>query len=307
MLLVSEKNSRVVTQKLAVIIIAVSCVYLAGCVAGRSAPASSPNIPTAEQDSGPKRPMDVSHIPDAVPRVEPITAAGNKSPYVVLGKTYRVMKEPSGYQERGIASWYGKKFHGRKTSNGEVYDMYGMTAAHKTLPIPSFVEVTNLKNNKKIIVRVNDRGPFHEGRVIDLTYAAAKKLDFQHLGTAQVKVSLIDPRTYSSAESANSKSYKLSRRNLGEQSAPAPENSAGYRLPDNTFLQAGAFSSQTAAENLRSKILSLTSYPVTIVPSSSSSVLYKVRVGPIDDNWKLVNLQETLVKKKIAEPYVVYE
>jgi len=303
MLAVSEKFYQVATQKNSVIIVAVLCVYLAGCVSGYRA---SPTLPS-EQDSGPKRPMDVSHIPDAVPRVEPIRAAGNKSPYVVLGKTYRVMKDPSGYEERGVASWYGKKFHGRRTSNGEVYDMYGMTAAHKTLPIPCFVEVTNLKNNKKIIVRVNDRGPFHEGRIIDLTYAAAKKLDFQHLGTAQVKVRLIDASTYRPTESSNAKSHKLSRRNLGEQAAPAPDNSAGYRLPDNTFLQAGAFSSQASAEDLRSKILPLTNYPVAIVRSSSSSVLYKVRVGPIDDNWQLVDLQETMTKQKIASPYVVYE
>src|SRR5690606_23954731 len=103
------------------------------------------------------QPRDVSNIPDAVPRWEPRTIAGNKSPYTVLGKTYRVMSSSDGYQEQGYASWYGEKFHGELTSNGELYDMYSMTAAHKTLPIPSFVQVTNLANGRKVIVRVNDR------------------------------------------------------------------------------------------------------------------------------------------------------
>ncbi len=293
-----------INRKYLIILLSIMSISLAGCVSGFRTSSTSPS---PGKDSGPARPMDVSHIPDAVPRVEPITAAGNKSPYVVMGKTYRVMSDPSGYQERGIASWYGNKFHGRRTSNGEVYDMYGMTAAHKTLPIPSFVQVTNLKNKKTIIVRVNDRGPFHDGRIIDLTYAAAKKLDFQHIGTAQVEVKLIDPRTYSSGESSNPSNSVTRSQSSGEQSAPAPVNSAGYRLPENTYLQAGAFSSQASAENLQAKISSLTRYPVSIIRSVSANVLYKVRVGPIDDNWELVNLQESLIKQELAQPYVVYE
>ena len=145
-------------------------------------------------DGPPPRDIDVSNLPDAVPKVEPIRKAGNKSPYTVLGKTYQVLPSSLGYRERGIASWYGNKFHGRKTSNGEIYSMYEMTAAHKSLPIPSYVKVTNLDNGRTVVVRVNDRGPFHGSRIIDLSYAAAKKLDYSNKGTANVEVVAIDPR-----------------------------------------------------------------------------------------------------------------
>src|SRR5690606_2878870 len=123
------------------------------------------------QDRGPASYVDLSQIPDAVPRSEPRTRAGIKNPSAVLGKTEYLLEDESDYRERGYASWYGKKFHGHQTSNGEIYDMYGMTAAHKTLPIPSYVRVTNLDNNRQVVVRVNDRGPFHSGRIIDLSYA----------------------------------------------------------------------------------------------------------------------------------------
>lgn len=149
-------------------------------------------IPTAEKDSGPAQSKDMSHVVDAVPRYEKRTIAGNKSPYKVKGIVYHVMDEPKGFKEVGMASWYGNKFHGRNTSNGEVYDMYGMTGAHKSLPIPSYVRVTNLKNNKTIVVRINDRGPFAHGRVIDLSYAGAQKLGYVHAGTAKVVVEYID-------------------------------------------------------------------------------------------------------------------
>ena len=153
-------------------------------------------IPTDEPDRAPKNPKDVSQVQNALPKLEPRTAAGNKSPYKVMGVVYRVMDDPTGYEAYGRASWYGEKFHGNRTSNGEVYDMYEMTAAHKTLPIPSYVRVTNVENGKVIIVRVNDRGPFAPGRIIDLSYAGAKKLDFLKAGTAHVKVEYINPLTF---------------------------------------------------------------------------------------------------------------
>ncbi len=148
------------------------------------------------KDYGPDAVVDVSHVRDAIPKVEPLSRGGNRSSYEVLGKTYSVMRDSKGFKETGGASWYGKKFHGYLTANGEKYDMYGMTAAHKSLPIPTYVSVRNLANNKKVIVRVNDRGPFHKGRVIDLSYAAASKLDMLDNGTAQVEVVAIDPKTW---------------------------------------------------------------------------------------------------------------
>ena len=128
---------------------------------------------------------------DAVPRKEAYTKGANPASYVVKGKRYYVKKTHHGYKERGTASWYGKQFHGRKTANAEKYDMYQMTAAHKSLPIPSYVKVTNLENKKTVIVRVNDRGPFHSNRIIDLSYGAAKKLGMHNKGTAKVEVEAI--------------------------------------------------------------------------------------------------------------------
>ncbi|MEH6444681.1 MAG: septal ring lytic transglycosylase RlpA family protein [Oceanospirillaceae bacterium] len=150
------------------------------------------------KDYGPDAVVDVSHVKNAVPKEEPLSRGGNRKSYEVLGKRYSVMDSASGFKERGGASWYGKKFHGYLTANGEKYDMYGMTAAHKSLPIPTYVKVTNLANNKHIIVRVNDRGPFHKGRVIDLSYAAAAKLDMLNSGTAQVEVEAINAKVWNS-------------------------------------------------------------------------------------------------------------
>jgi rare lipoprotein A len=132
----------------------------------------------------------LTHIEDVLPRYEPYSRGGNKD-YRVRGIDYKVLKDVSSFTEQGYASWYGNKFHGHLTSNGERYDMFAMSAAHKNLPLPSYVKVTNLENNKQVIVRVNDRGPFHEGRVIDLSYAAANKLNIVKTGTAKVKVELI--------------------------------------------------------------------------------------------------------------------
>ncbi|MFY2762889.1 septal ring lytic transglycosylase RlpA family protein [Arenimonas sp. MALMAid1274] len=144
----------------------------------------APGVP----DSAPQHALDISGIPEPVPRPEPASRFGNRTPYTVLGKSYRVLPSAEGYVERGVASWYGQKFHGRHTSSREVYDMCSFSAAHKTLPLPSYVRVTNLDNGRSAIVRVNDRGPFHAGRIIDLSYAAAVKLGVDRTGTARVEV-----------------------------------------------------------------------------------------------------------------------
>lgn len=246
--------------------------------------------------------MSVDHIPEPVPRHEPRTIAGNKSPYKVLGKTYHVMKSPKGYSKKGIASWYGKKFHGHRTSNGEIYDMYGMTAAHKTLPIPSYVRVTNEANGRAVIVRVNDRGPFHAGRIIDLSYSAAKKLGFQSRGTTQVLVEYIDPDSY---VKKNTRTVPATVKK-GEPPAPTPARAGGYAIPDNTFLQVGAFSKMQSAKTLQNQLLALTLYPVNITEPTKPGGLYRVRIGPLKDNFDLFNLRQKLLDKKYPEPHVVY-
>jgi len=156
-------------------------VLLSSCGLNRDSAPPNYNIPWQE-------------IKDAVPRPVTKSKYGNPDSYEVNGKTYFVMDSAIGFQQKGIASWYGRKFHGRKTSSGEGYNMYAMTAAHKTLPIPVYVEVTNLDNGRKAIVRVNDRGPFHPGRIIDLSYAAATRLGVAQTGTAHVKIRVIDEK-----------------------------------------------------------------------------------------------------------------
>ncbi|MEZ9566332.1 septal ring lytic transglycosylase RlpA family protein [Vibrio artabrorum] len=160
-------------------------IFINGCSSNK--PSGRYDI---DADIAPDSPISVEHIEDAHPQYEPYSLGGN-SDYTLRGKDYKIVKKAEGFKERGKASWYGKKFHGHLTSNGEIYDMYSMSAAHKTLPIPSYVKVTNTDNNKTTIVRINDRGPFHEGRIIDLSYAAAYKLDVLRTGTANVEIEVI--------------------------------------------------------------------------------------------------------------------
>jgi rare lipoprotein A len=251
-------------------------------------------------DGPPPKDIDVDNLPDAIPRHEPITLAGNKSPYTVLGKTYQVMPSSRGFRQRGLASWYGNKFHGRHTSNGEVYSMYEMTAAHKTLPIPCYVKVTNLENGRSVIVRVNDRGPFHGDRIIDLSYAAAKKLGYSDKGTAKVEVSVIDPADYQNNTVAS------------PQLAPDPAMLpvAGVETvgqDSNAYLQVGAFNNQLAASHLSQRLAGVTEYPVVVRQQSSPQPLFKVLVGPVTDHLKLFDLKTALGQIDNIRPFIVYD
>ncbi|MFL0798061.1 MAG: septal ring lytic transglycosylase RlpA family protein [Cellvibrionaceae bacterium] len=256
------------------------------------------------RDSGPSGPVDVSHIPDAVPRVEPRSPGGNKSPYTVLGKTYHVMPDSKGYVQKGTASWYGQKFHGRRTSNGEIYNMYGMTAAHKSLPIPTYVQVTNLSNGRQVVVRVNDRGPFHGDRLIDLSYSAAKKLGFANKGTAKVKLVVIDPSKPYVANKSQNSNVQIQI----QAGATKPAQPKLFELPDNTYLQAGAFSSRERAEEYRKQLLALTEFPVDVSPlARNRKTLFRVKVGPIVDNFKLQALRSLLKQKNLSEGHIIYD
>jgi rare lipoprotein A len=171
----------------------VLCILLSGCAAKK-------RRYHHRHDHGPRQheiPARLHAVKDAVPRHEPRSKYGNPASYKVMRKRYHVMKCHKGFRERGLASWYGKKFHGYRTSSGDIYDMYGMTAAHKNLPLPTYVKVVNLDNGKTAIVKVNDRGPFHRDRIIDLSYAAAHKLGILGNGTAKVEVIALEPDKYS--------------------------------------------------------------------------------------------------------------
>ena len=229
-----------------------------------------------EQRDGPSdRQINPAEVHDAVPKSEPLARYGNHSPYTVLGKTYTVLPSSKGYHERGIASWYGSKFHGRRTSSGEVYDMHLATAAHKSLPLPTYAEVTNLDNGRKMIVKINDRGPFHEGRIIDLSYAAAIKLGVDKTGTARVDVRTID--------------VKRSKR-------------ASVKVADGTFLQVGAFSRRGTAEDLAGKMVAAQVKPVSVQKSRG---LYKVWIGPYASESEIEAIIRHLVELGYERPHKV--
>ncbi len=267
-----------------------------------------------QQDRGPSRQIDPSQIREVIPMIEPRTLAGNKSPYTVNGLTYRVMPSEEGYRERGFASWYGEKFHGHKTSNGEIYDMYQISAAHKTMPIPGFLRVTNLENERSIIVRVNDRGPFHSDRVIDLSYAAAYMLGFDNKGTAMVEVEAIVPTLAGpgARPAGGAVATAAARTAAAPVRAAIVEGSASASAPSAStqeqYLQVGAFSDLRAAEQLSAKLRDLTSRPVfirSVESGAANQPLHRVRVGPIPDAAEAARIADTVVAADLGRPYTV--
>jgi len=240
-------------------------------------------------DSAPSYQQDVGKIADAVPRVEPRSKGGNKNPYQVFGKQYWVMPSSFGYTATGTASWYGSKFHGHQTSNGEVYNMYSMTAAHKSLPIPTYVKVTNLNNGRHVIVRVNDRGPFHGDRLIDLSYAAATKLGYAKLGTARVRIEAIDPVAWQREKSQLNQPAPLAKPNYSvvpaavvDANLTEKQTAQSATIDDNLFVQVGAFSSFDSAQRLKQQLQSLTGEDVMVYfDQRREPNLHKVHIGPV--------------------------
>lgn len=239
------------------------------------------------KDTSPDNPPDVSAVPDAEPVEEPRSKYGNKSPYTVLGATYKVLPSAKGFKQTGQASWYGKKFHGLRTSSGEKYDMYKMTAAHRNLPLPSYVRVTNLTNDKSVIVKVNDRGPFHSGRVMDLSYAAAARLDMLKTGTAKVSIEAIDPAEY----------HAQSRK-----AAAPPQES---RSKESFFVQVGAFSEAANAAALQARILDLVQAPVAIASSNDPTPVKRVQIGPFSSREDAAKVSQIIESNDLGKPIVV--
>ena len=235
-----------------------------------------------EQRDGAGRPIDPDEISVPEPRPEPRARYGNHSPYTVNGKTYHVRASARGYRERGRASWYGSKFHGRTTSSGEPFDMYKVSAAHKTLPLPSWVEVTNLDNGRKLVVRVNDRGPFKDGRIIDLSYAAAVKLDVLDAGTAPVEVRALD----FSGEAA-----KIAARPV---SVPVE-------------IQAGAFSQRESANRVARQLADAGIDNVRVRGARvESDRVWRVRIGPVWEPAHAQRLVERILDLGFEAPVFVY-
>lgn len=247
-------------------------VLLAGC-GGREIRAPSDGV---------GRPLDPDRIEVPEPRPEPRARYGNHSPYTVLGQTYHVLPSARGYRERGIASWYGSKFHGRATSSGEPFDMHRVSAAHKTLPLPTWVEVTNLDNGRKLTVRVNDRGPFKEGRIIDLSYASAVLLDVVDTGTARVDVRAIEL-------------------------AELPTDTIGMPRELPVRIQAGAFSRERTAEGVARQLRQAGIDRVRIERDRvDGRTFWRVRAGPFRDAARAEAQARQIASLGLGPPVYVY-
>lgn len=238
------------------------------------------------KDDGPGEnpPADIDAIADAVPRIEPLHRFAN-NPYSVLGRDYVPMRELAPYRARGIASWYGRKFNGQKTSSGEPYDMYGMSAAHPTLPIPSYVRVTNPANGRSVVVRVNDRGPFHADRLIDLSWTAAAKLGYLGQGSALVEVESLLPGQESSPPAA---ADPIARLATAGESETAGENPPARPLPEVTrggghYIQLGAFGNRDNAEALRARLARELDEFADKLVIDATGPLFRVQLGPWPD------------------------
>ncbi|MGH8741877.1 MAG: septal ring lytic transglycosylase RlpA family protein [Burkholderiales bacterium] len=228
------------------------------------------------KDDGPhdNPPANLAQVPDAVPKAEPLHRYANR-PYTVFGRDYVPLARLEPFRQRGLASWYGKRFHGQKTASGETYDMYAMTAAHPTLPIPSYARVTHVGNGRSVVVRVNDRGPFHPGRIIDLSYAAASKLGYIQAGSAQVEVESL----------------------LTEQKSAAEQKSV--------YLQVGAFSSRENAENLRVRVAQELAWLKDTLQVLLAGNLWRLHVGPYGSPEDARSVAERIEAQLQLRPLVV--
>lgn len=235
----------------------------------------------ARKDGPPNFYVDESKVQNATPKPEGLAKYGNMRSYVVFGKRYYVMPSSRHYSAVGTASWYGTQFHSRRTSSGERYDMLAMTAAHKTLPLPTYVQVTNLNNHRTIIVKVNDRGPFESNRLIDLSYVAAKKLGMLGHGTTKVRVDAIDPYAYWNHQTQSTTSLVANYKNTHRQGL---------------YIQVGAFKNRANAYRMRERLASSISHPVSISIPGTASHLYRVNVGPFASQSEAKNASERLKK-----------
>jgi rare lipoprotein A len=248
-------------------------------------------------DDGPgdNPPANILAIPDAEPRLEPYANRANK-PYIALGVTYTPMTEFQPYKQQGIASWYGRRYHGQKTSIGEIYDMYAMTGAHTTLPLPSYVKVTNPENGNSVIVRINDRGPFHEGRLIDLSYAAAYKLGVAQKGSGMVQVEAIDIKQYLAEKNGTKAPSKIAEKAPAPApvSAPATSNAAND-IVSGIYIQLGAFRQAENASLLSQKLREQQLMPAEIKISNwLNQDLYRVIAGPFDSRASAEQIAEKI-------------
>jgi rare lipoprotein A len=298
---------------------------LAGCGSAptREPPAKRPGGYYLDDGPGASPPANIDSIPDAVPRLEPINR-GTARPYVVMGKSYTPMTALGPYSARGIASWYGRRYHGKPTSSGEPYDMYAMTAAHTTLPIPSYVRVTNVKNGKSVVVRVNDRGPFVEGRIIDLSYTAAHRIGVLGGGHALVDIETIIPGAAGStiatappAAPAAPRPEAVPAAPMREPVAVDPPPPAEPSLPPPAaqipvtadagayYLQLGAFGSRDNAENFLARMRAQVDWLAGTLHIFARDGLYRVHAGPYHGEVEARRDADRVTQSLGVKPFVL--
>jgi rare lipoprotein A len=293
-------KKRVQWQKTkSIIIVLISAMVLSACSTSKKYGRYD-----QEHDSAPAGETDWSTIEHVTPQYEPRSKYGNPVSYEQNGINYVLLASAKGHKEQGIASWYGTKFDGRRTSSGETYDMMKMTAAHKTLPIPAYAKVTNLENGKQVIVKINDRGPFAKGRIIDLSYAAAHQIGMTNKGTARVEVETMtfsrdDASKLSSTKASTIKPVSSSPRSISK--AVKPPNKKRY-------VQVGAYSVYKTAQKLAKVLDREIQLPVKITSiQRKGKKLYRVRIGPVPTEDLAQALIDTLDIKELGKPKVVYE
>ena len=297
-------------RSLAISALAVA-VGMSGCAgeAQRAGPAAATRPPPVAAAAPEAAAPPAQSVPDAVPRVEPRSRYGNPPFYDVFGKRYYVLSSSTAYVERGVASWYGPGFHKIRTSTGEPYDMYGMTAAHKTLPLPAYVRVTNLQNGRSIVVRVNDRGPFVDNRIIDLSYTAAAKLDMLRNGTAMVEVRAIDPTVPAAGSTvfaSLSVGSLISTAGAAETAPVPPPATAPAPSHDATlFVQAGAFADPANAERLAARLRG-GGYGNVFVRDDwiAGRKMYRVRIGPVPDVPEFDRIVDALARAGVRDAHL---
>ena len=271
----------------------IGLVVLGGCASSGTSKGGGDSAPSISQRTEAR----LARLPD--PKVTPIsrTKRGNGPVYTVFGKQYRVMDSARGFSQEGVASWYGTKFHGRDTSSGEKFDMYTLTAAHKHLPIPVFARVTNLDNGKSTIVRINDRGPFHGNRIIDLSYAAAVKLDFHKQGTANVRVEVVEP--------GQQRRVKPMTAKPAAKVPPKPVVTAPATPPSNRayLVRAGAFSSYAPAQALQGQLEPLLDARAIVVKAADGS--YRVQFGPVAAGAEIERIRAVLLTADVKAIQIV--
>lgn len=292
-------------------------LLLAGCATPRVEPPApqprteAPNAVPATRvggyylDDGPgdDPPANLDALPDAEPRPEPLHRFAN-NPYVVFGRQYVPAREVRAFRQRGVASWYGRRFHGQKTSSGEPYDMYGMTAAHPTLPIPSYARVTHVGNGKSVVVRVNDRGPFLHNRVIDLSYAAAHRLGYVRQGSALVEVEAIVPGATPPATQVAAAVTDVPARQDPPSAPPAPPVPVAAE-PGGIFVQLGAFGALENAEAFRQRAASTLGWLDRPVEVYRRDGLFRLHVGPYRDHLEARRVAEQIGAALEMKPSVV--